>query len=172
MNDNDNKNPLICRPIGEIITTDGKALPVKEYISDTACRELINIAMEAMKHSYSPYTNFKVGAALLSQSRRIYTGCNVENVVLSPSMCAEQIAFGKAISDGILTFKAIAVVGGKNGIIEDYCAPCGVCRQVMMEFCKPESFVVILARSEADYWVYPLADLMPLGFSKSNLNHE
>lgn len=166
------KNPLICRPSGEILMSDGKTLPAKEYISDTVCRELIKEAMEAMKFSYSPYTDFKVGSALLTKARKIYTGCNIENAVLSPSICAERVAFSKAISDGNKTFKAIAIVGGKDGVIEDYCPPCGVCRQFMVEFCQPESFVVILARSEADYWIYPLADLMPLNFSPNNLSKE
>lgn len=172
MSEKDEKlNPLVCRPAGEIIMSDGKKLPAKEVISDTVCRELIHEACGAMKQSYSPYSEFKVGAALLAKNRKIYTGCNVENVAFSPSVCAESAAFIKAVSDGVKQFKAIAVIGGKNGIIEDYCPPCGVCRQVMLEFCDPDNFVVILARSEADYWVYPLSDLIPMGFSPKSLGN-
>lgn len=168
-NSNEKNNPLILRPTGEIVTADGNKLPATEVMSDLACRELIREAIAAMKHSYAPYTHFKVGAALLTRSRRIYTGCNIENAVLSPSICAERVAMSKAVSEGVKEFKAIAIVGGKDGIIEDYCPPCGVCRQFLLEFTEPESFVVILARSESDYWLYPLSDLVPMGFSPKNL---
>ena len=98
-------------------------------------KELINKALEAMNMSYSPYSDFKVGAALLCDDGTVYTGCNIENSAFSPTCCAERVAIFKAISEGNNKFSAIAVVGGKQGRIEGFCSPCGVCRQVMAEFC-------------------------------------
>ncbi len=106
-------------------------------------KQLIEKAIEAMEKSYSPYSGFKVGAALLSKSGRVYTGCNIENASYSPTNCAERTAFFKAVSEGEREFTAIAVVGGKNGEITDFCYPCGVCRQVMAEFCSKD-FMIIL----------------------------
>ena len=97
---------------------------------------LITKAVEAMEKSYSPYSDFKVGAALLSKSGKVYTGCNIENASYSPTCCAERTAFFKAVSEGEKDFTAIAVVGGKNGEISSMCSPCGVCRQVMAEFAE------------------------------------
>ncbi len=131
--------------------------------------ELIQKAMEQLKYSYAPYSDFKVGAALLSADGRIFTGCNVENAAYTPSNCAERTAFFKAVSQGVREFKAIAVVGGKHGVIQDYCTPCGVCRQVMMEFCMPEDFQIIAAKSCEDYRVYTLAELFPQAFSQKSL---
>ena len=109
--------------------------------------ELIKIATDAMNYSYSPYSGFKVGAALLTESGNVFTGCNIENSAFSPTLCAERVAFSKAVSDGEKKFSKIAIVGGKDGKIENLCPPCGVCRQVMREFCDPSEFDVILVRS-------------------------
>lgn len=144
----------------------------KSFIPETAgeidCEGLIEKAKEAMQNSYSPYSECKVGAALLGKSGKIYLGCNVENAAFSPTNCAERTAFFKAISEGEREFECIAVVGGKNGIINEPFAPCGVCRQVMMEFCDPEKFRVIIGKGDG-YEVYTLKELLPLGFSKGNV---
>lgn len=161
------KNPLAIRKTETLVLANGKKLPDNEVISDLTCRKLILEAVNAMKHSYAPYSSFQVGACLLTKSKKTYTGCNVENVAFSPSNCAERTAFFKAVSEGEREFTAIAIVGGKKGVIKDYCSPCGVCRQVMLEFCDPDAFFIILAKSEADYWIYPLADLLPVGFAPS-----
>ena len=131
--------------------------------------KLFNEAKNMLNFSYTPYSNFKVGAALLSESGKIFTGCNIENAAYGPSNCAERTAFFKAVSEGILKFKAIMVIGGPGGIIKDYCPPCGVCRQVMMEFCNPETFSIFLAKSETDIVEYNLKELLPLGFGNSDL---
>ena len=102
--------------------------------------KLIDTAIEQLKFSYTPYSNFKVGAALLTKSGKIYTGCNIENASYTPTNCAERTAFFKAVSEGVRDFQAICIVGGKNGKLTEYTAPCGVCRQVMMEFCNPKTF--------------------------------
>lgn len=125
--------------------------------------KLIAAAIEAKEKSYSPYSKFKVGAALLSSDGEIFTGCNIENSAYSPTNCAERTAFFKAVSEGVRDFKAIAVVGGELEK-EKYCPPCGVCRQVMSEFCDPETFVIILASGTEDYKTYLLKELLPLSF--------
>ena len=107
--------------------------------------KLIDTAIEQLKFSYTPYSNFKVGAALLTKSGKIYTGCNIENASYTPTNCAERTAFFKAVSEGVRDFQAICIVGGKDGKLTEYTAPCGVCRQVMMEFCNPKTFQIILA---------------------------
>ena len=106
---------------------------------------LLAVARNAMQKAYTPYSHFKVGAALLGRDGRIYTGCNIENSSLTPTICAERTAFFKAISEGSRDFDAIAVIGGENAVPRPLLAPCGVCRQVMMEFCNPETFRIILA---------------------------
>jgi cytidine deaminase len=127
--------------------------------------ELIEAALQAREKSYAPYSHFKVGAALMTMQGKIYSGCNIENAAYSPTNCAERTAFFKAVSEGERSFRAIAIVGGDAEAEQlDYCAPCGVCRQVMMEFCDPESFFVILAKSADIYSVYSLEELLPLGF--------
>lgn len=123
---------------------------------------LINEAKKALQNSYAPYSNFNVGAALLCASGKIYLGCNIENAAYSSTVCAERTAFFKAISEGEDDFVAIAIVGGKNGEIEDICPPCGVCRQVMAEFCD-ENFEVVLAKKEG-FEKYKLKKLLPLSF--------
>lgn len=141
----------------------------RNEINDRMCRSLIRAATEAMKFAYTPYSGFKVGAALLSSDSGVYTGCNIENAAYGPTNCAERTAFFKAVSAGVTSFNAIAIVGGKDGVITELCPPCGVCRQVMMEFCKADEFLVILARSEDDYRVCSLEELLPMGFGAANL---
>ena len=131
--------------------------------------KLIDTAIEQLKFSYTPYSNFKVGAALLTKSGKIYTGCNIENASYTPTNCAERTAFFKAVSEGVRDFQAICIVGGKDGKLTEYTAPCGVCRQVMMEFCNPKTFQIILAVDKERYELYTLEELMPLGFGPLNL---
>ena len=133
--------------------------------------ELVRLAIDARKFSYSPYSNFMVGAALLTKKGKVYTGCNIENAAYSPSNCAERTAFFKALSDGEREFEAIAIVGGLKDKGLEICAPCGVCRQVMMEFCDYETFEIILGKSEDDYLKYTLKELLPLGFGPKNLGY-
>ena len=132
--------------------------------------ELIKEALEARKMAYTPYSHFNVGAALLTKDGRVYRGCNIENDSYTPSNCAEMTAFFKAVSDGIMDFSAIAIVGGpaKTGSLS-ICSPCGVCRQVMMEFCDPKTFKIILGTDESDFKVYTLEQMLPLGFGPENL---
>ena len=131
--------------------------------------KLIDTAIEQLKFSYTPYSNFKVGAALLAKNGEIYTGCNIENASYTPTNCAERTAFFKAVSEGVRDFQAICIVGGKDGNLTEYTAPCGVCRQVMMEFCNPKTFQIILAVDKERYEIYTLEELMPLGFGPLNL---
>lgn len=132
--------------------------------------EMIRLAVAQLRVSYAPYSNFKVGAALLTENGKIYTGCNIENAAYTPSNCAERTAFFKAVSEGEKAFKAICIVGGKDGILTEYTAPCGVCRQVMMEFCNPTTFKIILATSTKQYKIYTLNEILPLGFGPANLS--
>lgn len=135
--------------------------------------ELIKEAYLAQELSYTPYSNFRVGAALLGKNGKVYRGCNIENAAYTPTNCAERTAFFKAISEGVKDFSAIAIVGNPKGASpeeHEYCAPCGVCRQVMAEFCNPKEFRIILARSEEDYQVYTLEQLLPLSFTEKDLN--
>ena len=135
-------------------------------------KRLIEQAMEAMGNAYAPYSGFRVGAALLTEDGRIYQGCNVENAAYSPSCCAERTAFFKAVSEGVKDFDAICVTGGMNGVVTDYTAPCGVCRQVMMEFCDPKEFQIIVAIDEERYIIKTLEELLPLGFGPGNLKEK
>ncbi|MCI9531000.1 MAG: cytidine deaminase [Lachnospiraceae bacterium] len=130
---------------------------------------LIEAASAQLQYSYAPYSGFKVGAALLAQDGTVYTGCNIENAAFTPTNCAERTAFFKAVSQGAREFQAICILGGPDGKLESYTPPCGVCRQVMMEFCDPEKFLVILGTGKGDWTVYPLKDLMPMGFGPDNL---
>ena len=131
--------------------------------------KLIDTAIEQLKFSYTPYSNFKVGAALLAENGEIYTGCNIENASYTPTNCAERTAFFKAVSEGVHDFQAICIVGGKEGKLTEYTAPCGVCRQVMMEFCNPKTFKIILAIDRENYRIYTLEDMLPQGFGPANL---
>lgn len=124
--------------------------------------ELIQKAVEAMRFSYSPYSGFKVGAALLCKNGKVYSGANIENISFSATNCAERTAFFKAISEGETEFLKIAVVGGKDGNITAYCPPCGVCRQVMAEFCQKD-FEIILFNGE-NTEKYTLDEILPKSF--------
>ena len=124
--------------------------------------ELIEQAKSALRHSYSPYSHFCVGAALLTKSGTVYTGCNVENAAFGPSICAERTAFCKAVSEGERHFSTIAIVGGKDGVISDFCPPCGVCRQVMSEFCQGDFRIILTDGSRMKIWT--LDQLLPERF--------
>ncbi|MBO5891549.1 MAG: cytidine deaminase [Oscillospiraceae bacterium] len=125
---------------------------------------LIELAKEAMHHAYAPYSGFQVGAALLCADGSVYQGCNIENAAYSPTNCAERTAFFRAVYDGHREFTALAVCGGKDGIITGFCPPCGVCRQVMREFCR-EDFSVYIAGPEGQYQTRTLAQLLPDSFT-------
>ncbi|MCI6809223.1 MAG: cytidine deaminase [Spirochaetia bacterium] len=125
---------------------------------------LIQTAVKMLDFSYVPYSHFHVGAALLTKSGKIYTGCNIENAAYGPSNCAERTAIFKAVSEGEKEFEAIAVVGGSEGKIEDFCPPCGVCRQVMAEFCDKD-FKIILSNGKKEVKTFTLSDLLPESFS-------
>lgn len=132
--------------------------------------ELIRLALEARQKAYTPYSHFKVGAALLAKEGKVYQGCNIENAAYTPSNCAERTAFFKAVSEGDYNFAAIAIVGGAEDAKElELCAPCGVCRQIMMEFCDYNEFEIILAKNPEEYKVMSLAELLPMGFGPANL---
>ncbi len=131
---------------------------------------LVKLAFEGREHAYAPYSHWTVGAALLCEDGSVYQGCNVENAAYGPSNCAERTAFFRAAYEGQRHFEAIAIVGGPQGQeAPEYCAPCGVCRQVMQEFCNPESFRIVLGRSDGSRKVYLLKELFPEGFGPDNL---
>lgn len=137
-------------------------------MDDNIIKKLITEALRAQERAYVPYSNFKVGAALLTSDGEIYTGCNIENAAYSPSNCAERTAFFKAVSEGKRDFRAMAIVGGQKNDKGVYCPPCGVCRQVMLEFCKSD-FPIILANSINDFTLFTLETLIPYSFNKNNL---
>ena len=139
-------------------------------IQNLPVAEMIRSAIEARKKAYTPYSGYKVGAAVLTSELRIYTGCNIENASYTPTICAERTAISKAVSEGWRKLKAIAVVGSPEGdTISQFAFPCGVCRQVMREFSDPQEFLVITAKSEQDYKVYRLCQLLPESFGPENL---
>ena len=125
-------------------------------------QELMKQAIKARENSYSPYSGFSVGAALLCADDTIYLGCNIENASYSPTNCAERTAFFKAVSEGKREFKAIAIAGGSDQLID--CFPCGVCRQVMGEFCNPETFEIICGADLENLKILKLKELLPYGF--------
>ena len=132
--------------------------------------KLVELAKEAMTHAYVPYSGYKVGAALLCADGTVYQGCNIENAGFTPTVCAERTAFFKAIYDGEREFDRIAVVGAVDDAkVDNLCAPCGVCRQVMMEFCDPNTFCVVMANGKDACVEILLKDLLPYGFGPSNL---
>ncbi len=131
--------------------------------------KLYETAVGMLQRSYAPYSGFHVGAALLCADGSIYSGCNIENAAYGPSVCAERVAIFKAVSEGKKDFKAIAIAGGPGGKVKDLCPPCGVCRQVMAEFCDPDEFVIILGDGEGKLKEYRLGELLPLGFSARNI---
>ena len=131
--------------------------------------DLVNTAIEMTKRSYVPYSHFHVGAALLDKNGKVWTGCNIENATFGATNCAERTAIFKAVSEGIREFEAIAVAGGPedsngNPILEDFCPPCGICRQVLSEFCSRD-FKVILANGKGEQKVFTLGELLPESFS-------
>lgn len=128
-------------------------------------KALIREAIAAKEMAYAPYSHFRVGAALLTKSGKVYRGCNIENVAFTPTNCAERTAFFKAVSEGEKEFEAIVVTGDAD----DYLYPCGVCRQVMVEFCDLKEFKVIVANTEDDYKVFSLGELMPGAFDAEEL---
>ena len=131
-------------------------------------KELVKRAIQAREAAYAPYSKFRVGACLLSKNNKIYYGCNIENASYPATNCAERTAFFKAVSEGEREFQKIAIVGGAEQI-EDLCPPCGICLQVMMEFCNPETFEIILGRDDFQYEKYLLKELLPKGFGPGNL---
>lgn len=138
-------------------------------MEEKVIEKMIEAATGQMRFSYAPYSDFKVGAALLTKDGTLYTGCNIENAAYTPTNCAERTAFFKAVSEGVREFRAICIAGGKGGVLTEYAAPCGVCRQVMMEFCDPDAFRIILAVSKEQYEIFTLRELLPKGFGPQNL---
>ena len=132
-------------------------------------QKLMSTAIEYRKRSYSPYSGFQVGAALLSADGEVFGGCNIESASFSPTNCAERTALFKAVSEGVKEFTAIAVVGGKADGALEFCSPCGVCRQALVEFCDPKTFVVYLGTSTEDYKGYLLEELLPHSFTPKNV---
>ena len=154
---------------GGVADTILKLIEQNNEIKEDINEVLVKAAIDATKYAYVPYSNFKVGAAILAENGKIYTGCNIENASYSPTNCAERTAIFKAVSEGVTKFKKIAVVGGPNGNLENYCPPCGVCRQVISEFAD-EDFELILGTSENTYAVYNFfEEVLPLSFTAKEL---
>ena len=138
-------------------------------MDENEIRKLVESAISAREKAYVPYSRFMVGAALLTKNGKLYKGCNVENASYGAGICAERTAFVKAVSEGEREFAAIAIAGGREGdSIEGYAYPCGICRQVMLEFCDKD-FKVIVASSTGDYKCHSLDELIPHGFSAKDL---
>ena len=133
--------------------------------------ELIHLAKQAMQRAYTPYSGYKVGAALVTKQGDVYLGCNIENAAFGPSNCAERTAFFTAICAGEREFEAIAVVGGKDGVVTNIFPPCGVCRQVMQEFCGPD-FMIYMGRGDDSFEAVRLDALLPYGFSAKEYMNE
>lgn len=142
---------------------------MKRQLTEEQIRDLIDRAVGMLQFSYIPYSGFAVGAALLTKGGKIYTGCNIENAAFTPTNCAERTAFFKAVSEGEREFDAIAIVGGKNRRALEYCPPCGVCRQVMMEWCNPDEFQIITGIESGEYQIHTLREYLPDGFGPGNL---
>lgn len=135
-------------------------------MNKTDCEKLFNEAIKARKNSYSPYSEYKVGAALLCDDNSVYLGCNIENAAYTPTVCAERVVFFKAVSEGKRHFKAIAIAGGKENV--ESCTPCGVCRQVMAEFCDSKKFEIIFLQ-DGELKSLTLNEFLPMSFSPLNL---
>ena len=145
----------------------------EKILSKERIEDLVHQAFEAQTKAYVPYSGFAVGAALLARDGKIYQGCNIENASYTPTNCAERTAVFKAVSEGITEFDAIAIVGNKKSVSKgegNYCPPCGVCRQVLREFCNPKTFQIILAKSETEYRIFKLEELLPMGFGPDDLS--
>lgn len=134
-------------------------------------KTLISKAFEARKMAYAPYSNFKVGAALLTKNGKIYTGCNIENASYGATNCAERTAFFKAVSEGERDFEAIVIAGdiAAHDDVQSFAFPCGVCRQIMSEFCEAKDFLIIVAGPDGETKEFKLEELMPMGFGAKNL---
>lgn len=130
---------------------------------------LVNLAISSKNNAYVPYSNFKVGAALLTKEGKVYAGANIESASYSPTNCAERTAFFKAVFEGERNFEAIAIAGSYDNEPANYCYPCGVCRQVMAEFCNPETFRIIIVKDKDNFKEYLLKDLLPHSFGPSDL---
>ena len=140
-----------------------------ENTNKTELKDLIEKALEMRKYSYVPYSHFHVGVALLAKNRQVYGGCNIENASYGAANCAERTAIFHAVSEGVKEFSRIVITGGPEDGELQFCAPCGICRQVMMEFCDPKRFEIILAKSVDEYRTYTLEQLLPEGFGPANL---
>ena len=136
----------------------------------TTDTEIIRAALAATNLSYAPYSHFNVGAAVRAASGKVYVGANIENASYGVTNCAERSAIFAAVMAGERKIVALAVAGGANGKVTDYCAPCGVCRQVMREFAAPEELVVYVAKSETDFKTFTLEELLPESFGPDNLS--
>ena len=134
-------------------------------------RELVKMASRARERAYAPYSKFKVGAALLAKNGKVYTGCNIESASYTPTNCAERTAFFKAVSEGVTEFETIAVVGGLEGASVDLCYPCGVCRQVMAEFCDSD-FRIIMADEDDNMHICSLDEILPYRFGPNDLRQK
>ncbi len=132
-------------------------------------QQLCRLAIQARLQAYAPYSGYTVGAALLAENGAVYTGCNIENAAYSPTVCAERTAVFKAVSEGVHAFSKIAVAGGKGNSFAGKFPPCGVCRQVLAEFCSPD-FTVLVVTGEDSYQQYTLAELLPHGFSPAHVD--
>lgn len=140
---------------------------------ETDVKSLIENAFKARENAYAPYSNYYVGAALLTRNGKIFAGCNIENASYGATICAERCALFKGVSEGCREFSAIAICGGlshEKSILSDYAYPCGICRQVLREFANPDKFKVYVAKSVDDYKEYTLSELLPDSFGPDNLN--
>ncbi len=128
-------------------------------------KELTLTAINAMNTAYAPYSGYRVGAALLTASGRVYTGCNIENASYTPTVCAERTAVFKAVSEGEREFAMLAVAGGKDGTIAGVFPPCGVCRQVLSEFCPPQMPIALVKDAQGNCEMHTLGELLPSSFT-------
>ena len=132
-------------------------------------KEDIRLALDNIKFSSAPYSNFNVSAVLTTKNGKKFTGVNIESASFTPTICAERVAIFKAVSEGIKKFSRIVVVGGLEGVVKELTTPCGVCRQVMMDYCDPKTFEIVIAVDEDNYEVYTLEELLPKGFGPKDL---
>ncbi len=138
-------------------------------LSDGQVRELAEAALAMVGRAYAPYSRFHVGAAVLAESGKVYCGANVENASYGAAVCAERVAVFKAVAAGERSLSALAVCGGRDGVVADYCPPCGICRQVMSEFCDTADFRVIVVRTADDFREFTLHDLLPESFGHGSM---
>lgn len=132
-------------------------------------KEDIILALDNLKFSSAHYSNFNVSAVLTAKNGKKFTGVNIESASFTPTICAERTAFFKAVSEGVKEFTRIVIVGGLRGKVTELTSPCGVCRQVMMDYCDPETFEIVLAIDENNYKSFKLKELLPMGFGPKNL---